>query len=82
VRLTGVTAGAPGASDTGVERMLLYEMVIATGIAVVLVLTAIGGLIARLMMRPEETALLREAREMPADMGALKRRIAVRSHER
>jgi hypothetical protein len=56
--------------------MLLYEMVIATGIAVILVLTAIGALIARLMMGPEEVALLREAREMPADMGELKRRIA------
>jgi hypothetical protein len=55
--------------------MLLYEMVIATGIAVILVVAAIGGLVARVMMGPEERALLREAREMRADMGDLKRRI-------
>jgi hypothetical protein len=62
--------------------MMMYEIVIATGITVVLVVSAIGGLIARVMMGPEEMALLREAREMRADMGELKRRIAVRSHER
>ena len=42
--------------------MLLYEMV-AIGIAVVLVVAAIGGLAAR---GPEETALLRLARAVPA----------------
>ena len=36
--------------------MLLYEM-FAIGIAVVLVVAAIGGLAARVMMGPEETAL-------------------------
>ena len=41
--------------------MLLYEM-FAIGIAVVLVVAAIGGLAARVMMGPEETALLRLAR--------------------
>ena len=46
--------------------MLLYEMVIAIGIAVVLVVAAIGGLAARVMMGPEETALLRLARAAPA----------------
>ena len=45
--------------------MLLYEMV-AIGIAVVLVVAAIGGLAARVMMGPEETALLRLARAAPA----------------
>jgi hypothetical protein len=45
--------------------MLLYEM-FAIGIAVVLVLAAIGGLAARVMMGPEETALLRLARAAPA----------------
>src|SRR6516225_2772884 len=44
--------------------MLLYEM-FAIGIAVVLVVAAIGGL-ARVMMDPEETALLRLARAAPA----------------
>ena len=33
--------------------MMLYEVVIATGIAVVLVVSAIGGLIARLMIAPD-----------------------------
>jgi hypothetical protein len=42
--------------------MLLYEMVIAIGIAVVLVVAAIGGLAARVMMGPEETALSRGQR--------------------
>ena len=50
--------------------LLLYEMVIA--IPVVLVVTAIVGLAARVMMGPEEMALLREAREIRADMGALR----------
>ena len=44
--------------------MLLYEM-FAIGIAVVLVVAAIGGLAAR-VMGPEETALLRLARAAPA----------------
>jgi hypothetical protein len=44
---------------------MLYEM-IAIGIAVVLVVAAIGGLAARVMMGPEETALLRLARAAPA----------------
>jgi hypothetical protein len=34
--------------------MLLYEVVIATGIAVVLVVAVIGGLVARVMMGSEE----------------------------
>jgi uncharacterized membrane protein len=54
--------------------MMLYEVVIATGIAVVLVISAIGGLIAWFMMGPEQMAMLRDAREMRADMGDLKRR--------
>ena len=45
--------------------MLLYEM-FAIGIAVVLVVAAIGSLAARVMMGPEETALLRLARAAPA----------------
>src|SRR6516165_5479212 len=45
--------------------MLWYEM-FAIGIAVVLVVAAIGGLAARVMMGPEETALLRLARAAPA----------------
>ena len=45
--------------------MLLYEM-FAIGIAVVLVVAAIGGLAARVMMGPEGTALLRLARAAPA----------------
>jgi len=45
--------------------MLLYEM-FAIGIALVLVLAAIGGLAARVMMGPEETALSRLARAAPA----------------
>ena len=44
--------------------MLLYEM-FAIGIAVVLLVAAIDGLAARLM-GPEETALLRLARAVPA----------------
>src|SRR5262249_2973303 len=44
---------------------MLYEM-FAIGIAVVLVVAAIGGLAARVMMGPEETALLRLARAAPA----------------
>jgi hypothetical protein len=45
--------------------MLLYEM-FAIGIAVVLVVAAIGGFAARVMMGPEETALVRLARAIPA----------------
>ena len=45
--------------------MLSYEM-FAIGIAVVLLVAAIGGLAARVMMGPEETALLRLARAVPA----------------
>jgi hypothetical protein len=45
--------------------MLLYEM-FAIGIAMVLVVAAIGGLAARVMMGPEETALSRLARAAPA----------------
>jgi hypothetical protein len=48
--------------------MSFYE--IAIGIAVVLVMAAVGGLAARLMMGPEETALLRAARA-----GAAQRRL-------
>ena len=45
--------------------MLLYEM-FAIGIAVVLVVAAIGGLAALVMMGPEETALSRLARAAPS----------------
>ena len=45
--------------------MLLYE-IFAIGIAVVLVVAAIGGLATRLMMGPEEMALLRLARAAAA----------------
>jgi hypothetical protein len=45
--------------------MLLYE-IFAIGIAMVLVVAAIGGLAARVMMGPEETALSRLARAAPA----------------
>ena len=41
--------------------MLFYEM-FAIGIAVVLLVAAIGGLAGRMMMGPEEMALLRLAR--------------------
>jgi len=56
-------------------HMALYEVVIASGIAVILVVATIGGLLARIMMGPEELAFLRQAREMRVDMGDLKRRI-------
>ena len=42
--------------------MLLYEILIAIGIVVVLVVAAIDRLAARVMMGPEEMALLRLAR--------------------
>jgi DNA invertase Pin-like site-specific DNA recombinase len=45
--------------------MLLYEM-FAIGIAVVLVVAAIGGLAARVMMSPEEMAFLRLAQAAEA----------------
>src|SRR5260370_21388448 len=50
----------------GGERMLLYEMLIAIGIAVVLVVAAIDRLATRVMMGPEEMALLRLARAAAA----------------
>jgi len=46
--------------------MLLYETLIAIGIAVVLVVAAIYRLSARVMMGPEEMALLRLARAAAA----------------
>src|SRR5262249_5395639 len=46
--------------------MLLYEMLIAIGIAVVLVAAAIDRLAARRMMGPDEMALLRWARAATA----------------
>jgi hypothetical protein len=45
--------------------MLLYE-IFAIGIAVVLVVAAFGGLAARVLMGPEEMALLRLARAAEA----------------
>ena len=50
----------------GEANMLLYEMLIAIGIAVVLVVAAIDRLAARVMMGPEEMALLRLARAAAA----------------
>ena len=50
-------------------HLALYEVVIATGTTVVLIVATIGGLVARIMMGPEELALLRQAREMRVDMG-------------
>ena len=44
----------------------MYEMLIAIGIAVVLVVAAIDRLAARVMMGPEEKALLRLARAAAA----------------
>jgi hypothetical protein len=46
--------------------MLLYEMLIAIGIAVLLAVAAIDRLGARVMMGPEEVALLRLARAATA----------------
>jgi hypothetical protein len=46
--------------------MLLYEILIAIGIVVVLVVAAIDRLAARVMMGPEEMALLRLARAATA----------------
>ena len=50
----------------GEANMFLYEMLIAIGIAVVLVVAAIDRLAARVMMGPEEMALLRLARAAAA----------------
>jgi signal transduction histidine kinase len=50
----------------GGEPMLLYEMLIAIGIAVVLVVAAIDRLAARVTMGPEKMALLRLARAAAA----------------
>jgi hypothetical protein len=50
----------------GEANMFLYEMLIAIGIAVVLVVAAIDRLAARVMMGPEEMALLRLARAAEA----------------
>ena len=49
--------------------MLLYETLIAIGIAVVLVVAAIDRLAARVMMGPDEMALLRLARAAAAQRG-------------
>jgi len=46
--------------------MLLFEMLIAIGIVVVLVVAAIDRLAARVMMGPEDMALFRLARAAPA----------------
>jgi hypothetical protein len=46
--------------------MLLYEMSIAIGIAVVLIVAAIDRLTARVAVGPGEMALLRLARAAPA----------------
>jgi hypothetical protein len=46
--------------------MLLYEMLIAIGIALVLVVAALDRLAARVIMGPKEMALLRLARAAPA----------------
>jgi hypothetical protein len=50
----------------GEANMLLYEMLITIGIAVVLVVAAIDRLATRVMMGPEEMALLRLARAAAA----------------
>src|SRR5215472_15207205 len=55
---------------------MLYEMVIAIGIAVVVV-AAISGLAARVMMGPEEMALLRAGRA-----GAAQRRLVASAAQR
>ena len=53
----------------GEANMFLYEMLIAIGIAVVLVMAAIDRLAARVMMGPEEMALLRLAQAATAQRG-------------
>ena len=59
--------------------MLLYEMLIAIGIAVVLVVAAIDRLATRVMMGPEEMALLRLARAAAAQR-AQRRLVAYWTH--
>jgi PPE-repeat protein len=62
-------SGSVPTANGGGERMLLYEMLIAIGIAVVLIVAVIGRLAARVMMGPEdpeEMALLRLARAAAA----------------
>ena len=59
-------SGSVPTANGGGERMLLYEMLIAIGIAVVLVVAAIDRLATRVMMGPEEMALLRLARAAAA----------------
>src|SRR6516225_4929941 len=59
-------SGSVPTANGGGERMLLYEMLIAIGIAVVLVVAAIDRLATRVMIGPEEMALLRLARAAAA----------------
>ena len=59
--------------------MFLYEMLIAIGIAVVLVVAAIDRLATRVMMGPEEMALLRLARAAAAQR-AQRRLVAYWTH--
>ena len=59
--------------------MLLYEMLIAIGIAVVLVVAVIDRLATRVMMGPEEMALLRLARAAAAQR-AQRRLVAYWTH--
>ena len=59
--------------------MFLYEMLIAIGIAVVLVVAAIDRLATRVMIGPEEMALLRLARAAAAQR-AQRRLVAYWTH--
>ena len=59
--------------------MLLYEMLIAIGIAVVLVVAVIDRLATRVKMGPEEMALLRLARAAAAQR-AQRRLVAYWTH--
>ena len=59
--------------------MLLYEMLIAVGITVILVVAAIDRFAARVMMGPEEMALLRLARAAAAQR-AQRRLVAYWTH--
>ena len=59
--------------------MFLYEMLIAIGIAVVLVVAVIDRLATRVMMGPEEMALLRLARAAAAQR-AQRRLVAYWTH--
>jgi len=61
-----IASGSVPTANGGGERMLLYETLVAIGIAVVLVVVAIDRLAARVMMGPEEMALLRLARAATA----------------